>query len=70
MNLDRTDEEYAGLMRLSTQSNDVDRFLFATRLDPLRAILEKRAPQPVREPLLSPSVYVAPKAAAAERRHR
>jgi hypothetical protein len=38
MNLDLTDEEHAALLRLVKRAMDEDRFSYAPRLDPLKAI--------------------------------
>jgi hypothetical protein len=57
MNLDLTNEEHTALVWLVKHSIDEDRFPYAPRLDPLKAILAKLAP---------PSkVYAPPRATAA-----
>jgi hypothetical protein len=69
-NLDLTDEELAALLRLVKQVLNTDRYPLSPRLYPLRSILEKLEPQPVREPLPPPKIYVPPQATAARRRRR
>jgi hypothetical protein len=67
-NLDLTDVEHAALLRLVKKALDTDRYPLSPRLYPLRAILAKLEPQPVREPRPAPKVYAPPKATAAQRR--
>jgi hypothetical protein len=66
-NLDLTDEEKAALLRLVKQAIDPDRYPLSSRLYPLRSILEKLEPQPVREVSPPPKIYAPPKATAAQR---
>jgi hypothetical protein len=70
MNLDLTDEEHAALLRLVKHAIDGYRYPLSPRLYPLRSILEKLEPQPVREPLRPPKIYAPPRATAARRRRR
>jgi hypothetical protein len=67
-NLELTDEESAGLLRLVKKALDTDRYPLSPRLYPLRSILEKLEPQPVREVRPPPKVYAPPRATAARRR--
>ena len=67
-NLDLTDEKHAPLLRLVEKALDTDRYPLSPRLYPLRPILEKLEPQPMREPRPAPKVYAPPKATAAQRR--
>ena len=69
-NLGLTDEERAALLRLVKQAIDADRYPLSPRLYPLRSILEKLEPQPVREVRPPPKLYAPPKATAVQRRRR
>jgi hypothetical protein len=67
-NLELTDEERAALLRLIKKALDTDRYPLSPRVYPLRSILDKLEPQPVREPRPAPKVYAPPKATAKQRR--
>ena len=60
MSLDLTDEEHTVLLRLVKHAIDEDRFPYAPRLDPLKAIMAKLA--------LPSKVYALPRATSARRR--
>ena len=62
MNLDLTDEEAAALIRELRGITDNDRYQFSERIRTLKAILAKLRPEPVREPLTPPKLYVPPRA--------
>jgi len=62
MHLDQTDEEAAALIRELRDIVESDHYPFSPRIRTLRAILVKLRPEPVREPLPAPKVYVSPKA--------
>ena len=68
--LDLTDEEHAALLRLVKQSLSTDRYPLSPRLYPLRSVLEKLEPQPVREPSPQPRIYAPPRASAARGRRK
>jgi len=55
------------MVRLVKKALDTDRYPLSPRLYPLRSILEKLKPQPVREARPSPKVYAPPRA---QRRRR
>jgi hypothetical protein len=67
-NLELTDEERAALLRLVKKALDTDRYPLSPRLYPLRSIMEKLEPHPVRGQRPPPKVYEPPKASAARRR--
>jgi hypothetical protein len=67
-NLDLTDEEHAALLRLVKRTLDSDRFPLSPRLYPLRAILAKLAPEPVRHVPPPPKVYAPPRVGRYRRR--
>jgi hypothetical protein len=56
--LDLTDEEAAALIKELAEITENDRYPFSRRIQTLRAILAKLAPQPVQEPVLLPPGYV------------
>jgi hypothetical protein len=68
--LDLSDEEAAALIKELADITGSDRYPFSSRIQTLRAILAKLRPEPVREPLRPPKVYVPPRATAARRRRR
>jgi hypothetical protein len=63
-----TDEETAGLVRLLTDTIENDRYPLSPRIQMLKAILAKLAPEPVREPLPPLKHYEPPRAKTARRR--
>jgi hypothetical protein len=67
-NLEHTDDEHPPLLRLVKKALDTDRYPLSPRLYPLRSILEKLEPQPVREVSPPPNIYAPPKATAKQRR--
>jgi hypothetical protein len=69
MNLDLSDDEAAALAQYLKRAIDSDRYPLSPRLAPLKAILAKLRPEPVREPAPPPKVYAPPRATAAKR-HR
>jgi hypothetical protein len=68
MRLDLSDEETAALTQELHDIVESDKFLFSLRIRTLRAILNKLKPEPVREPLSPPKLYVPPQATAIRRR--
>jgi len=68
--LDLTDEETAALARLLHNAIDGDRYPLSSRVQLLRGILAKIRPEPAREPLPPPKVYVPSRAAAGRRQRR
>jgi hypothetical protein len=68
MVLDLTDDETATLVRLLKHTIEDNRYPLSPRLRPLKTILAKLEPQPVREPRPPPKVYAPPRASAARRR--
>jgi hypothetical protein len=69
MNLDLTDEETAALAALLTHTIEDDTYPLSPMLGPLKSILAKLRPEPVRDPLPPPKVY-APRRAVLTRRRR
>jgi hypothetical protein len=67
MNLDLSDDE-AALAQHLKRAIGSDRYPLSPRLAPLKAILAKLRPEPVREPPPPPKVYAPPRARAARRR--
>ena len=55
-------------LKLEANITRNDRYPLSERIRPLRAILAKLRPEPVREPLPLPKVSAPPRAAAARRR--
>jgi len=68
MNLDLSDVETAALTRLLRDTIDGDRYPLSPRIQTLKGILGKLAPEPAREPLPPLKVYAPPRATAARRR--
>ena len=66
--LELSDEEEAALIKELDNIVERDRYPFSPRIRTLRGILAKIRPEPVREPLRPPKVYVPPRATAARRR--
>ena len=60
--LDLSDDEAAALIQELHVIVESDRYPFSPRIRTLRAILAKLRPEPVREPLPPPKVYVQPRA--------
>jgi hypothetical protein len=70
MTLDLTADEAFALAQLLRRTIDDDPYPLSPRLAPLKAVLAKLRPEPVREPLLVAKVYAPLGATAARRRHR
>ena len=68
--LDLSDDEAAALVALLTRTIADDRYPLSPRVRVLKDIIAKLRPEPVREPLPPPKVYVPPKATAGKRRRR
>jgi hypothetical protein len=68
MYLDLSDDEAAALTQELHAIVENDRYPLSPRVRTLREILAKLRPEPVREPLPPPRVYVSPRATAAKRR--
>ena len=68
MHLELSDEETAALIQELHEIVENDRYQFSPRIRPLRGILAKLRPEPVRKPLPPPKVYAPPRATAARRR--
>jgi hypothetical protein len=68
VNLELSDEETAALTQELHEIVENGRYPFSHRIRTLRGILGKIRPEPVREPLRPPKVYVPPRATAARRR--
>jgi hypothetical protein len=62
MQLDLSDTELAALVRLLKHTLDNDRYPLSPRLRPLKSILAKIQPPPVREPPPPPKLYAPPRA--------
>jgi hypothetical protein len=56
------------LCALLTRTIEDDPYPLSPRLGPLKSILAKLSPEPIREPLRPPKVYAPPRATAARRR--
>ena len=67
MDLELDDELAAALIKELAEIVEGDPYPFSPRISTLRAILEKLAPQPVREPLPPPKPYAPPRATRAKR---
>jgi len=65
-----SDDELAALTRLLKHGLDNHRYPLSPRLRPLKSILNKLQPQPVREPLPPPKLYTPPQARPSRRRPR
>jgi hypothetical protein len=65
-----TDVEKRALIALLKRTIDEARFPYSPQLAPLKAILAKLVPPPVREPLPPPKVYAPPRAKPGQRRGR
>jgi hypothetical protein len=65
-----SDAERQALIALLRHAIDEARFPYAPRLAPLKAILAKLVPPPVREPRPPPKVYAPPRAKPGQRRGR
>jgi hypothetical protein len=61
MPLDLTDDETAALAALLTRTIEDDPYPLSPRLSPLKSIVAKLRPEPVREPLPPPKVYAPPR---------
>jgi len=70
MNLDLTDEEATALVEHLKHAIDSDRYPLSPRLAPLKAILAKLRPEPVREPLPPPPKRYEPPRATTRQRGR
>jgi hypothetical protein len=70
MHLDLTDQEAAAALTQEHNIIENDRYPFSPRIRTLRGILAKLRPEPVREPLLPPKVYAAPRSGRYRRRER
>jgi hypothetical protein len=68
MHLDLSDDETAALVALLTRTIDDDPYSLSPRLGPVKSILAKLRPEPVREPLPPPKVYAPPRAVREEKR--
>ena len=68
MLLDLTEEETKALASLLSRTIDDDRYPYPRAFRPLKGILAKLRPEPVRKPLPAPKVYAPPRATAARRR--
>jgi hypothetical protein len=68
--LDLSDDEAAALAQHLKRAIDGDRYPLSPRLAPLKAILAKLRPEPVRAQLPPPKVYAPPRTTAARRRRR
>jgi hypothetical protein len=68
MMLDLTEEETDALVSLLRRTIDDDRYPLSPRIQPLKAILAKIRPEPVREPLPPHKHYEPPRATTARRR--
>jgi hypothetical protein len=68
MHLDLSDEESAALTKELDGITRNDRYPFSERIRTLKAILVKLRPEPVRQPLPPPKMYVPPRASARRRR--
>jgi hypothetical protein len=62
MQLDLSDDELTALTRLLKHTLDTDRYPLSPRLRPLKSILAKLQPPPVREPPPPPKLYARPRA--------
>jgi hypothetical protein len=60
MNIELDDDQAAALIRELHDIIENDPYPFSPRISTLRSILEKLAPQPVREPLPKPKHYTPP----------
>jgi hypothetical protein len=65
-----SDAEKQALIALLRHTLDEACFPYSPRLDPLKAILAKLEPPPVREPVPPPKVYAPPRAKLSQRRGR
>ena len=65
--LDLSDEEAAALIKELADIPGNDRYPFSARIQPLRAILAKLRPEPIRKPAPPPKVYAPPRAAGRRR---
>jgi hypothetical protein len=65
-----TDVEKRALIALLKRTIDEARFPYSPQLAPLKAILAKLVPPPVREPRPPPRVYAPPRAKPGQRRGR
>jgi hypothetical protein len=68
MHLELSDDEAAARAQHLKRAIDSDRYPLSPRLTPLKAILAKIRPEPVREPLPPAKVYAPPRATADRRR--
>ena len=68
--LNLSDDERLALIGLLQRTIYEARFPYSPRLDPLKTILAKLVPEPVREPLPPPKVYAPPRAKPRQRRGR
>jgi hypothetical protein len=68
MHLKLSDDETAALASLLTRTIEDDPYPLSPRLGPLKSILAKLRPEPIREPLPPPKVYAPPRAGLARRR--
>jgi hypothetical protein len=66
MNVELDDDQAAALIKELAEIVEGDPYPFSPRISTLRAILEKLAPQPVREPLPPPKHYLPPRATLAK----
>jgi hypothetical protein len=58
--LDLSDEDADALTQHLKRAIDSDRYPLSPRVAPLKAILAKLRPEPIREPLPPPKVYLPP----------
>jgi hypothetical protein len=70
MHLDLSDDETAALAALLTRTIEDNAYPLSPRRGPLKSILAKLRPEPVREPLPPPKVYAPPRAVLARKRRR
>jgi hypothetical protein len=68
MMVNLTEGETDALARLLRRTIDDDRYPLSSRIQTLKAVLEKIKPEPAREPLPPPKVYAPPRATTARRR--
>jgi hypothetical protein len=68
MRLELSDDEVVALIRELADIVENDRYPLSPRLAPLKAILAKLRPEPVRERPPPPKIYAPPRATAALRR--
>jgi hypothetical protein len=66
--LDLSDEEAAALIKELRDIIESDRYPFSDRIRTLKTILAKLRPDPVREPLPPPKVYMRPRFIRGRRR--